>query len=52
MEYTIETFESPKYLLYYITEKNYKHFCEYSIEIIKIHEDGKKGQKDKIFFYD
>jgi len=40
MKYIIESFESPKYLLHYINEKNYKHLCEYSIEIIKINVNG------------
>jgi len=51
MEYTIEIYESPKYLLHHINEKNYKHLCEYSIEIIKIN-DGKERKEDKIIFYD
>ena len=52
MKYIIETLESPKYLIHYINEKNYKHLCNFSIEIIKFDEDGKERKEDKISLYD
>jgi len=52
MEYIIEIIESPKYLLHHINEKNYKHLCNYRIEIIKINCDGKERKEDKVPFYD